>query len=96
VYKRGVVLGCVIGWGNLNGIVSSNIYFSAPKNTVGHAVTLGYMIVCLLGGSIVLELLLMRENQLRRKGKRNHRAQGLTEKEAERLGDMKSDFIYTI
>jgi hypothetical protein len=27
VYKRGVVLGLVIGWGNLNGIISSNIFF---------------------------------------------------------------------
>lgn len=26
VYKRGITLGIVIGWGNLNGIVSSNIY----------------------------------------------------------------------
>jgi len=26
VYKRGVVVGTVIGWGNLNGIMSSNIY----------------------------------------------------------------------
>ncbi|KAF1997984.1 MFS general substrate transporter, partial [Amniculicola lignicola CBS 123094] len=26
VYKRGVTLGFVIGWGNLNGVVSSNIY----------------------------------------------------------------------
>jgi MFS family permease len=66
VYKRGVVLGFVIGWGNINGIVSSNIYFSSPKYTVGHAVIMAYMIVCLLGGSIILELLLIRENKLRR------------------------------
>ncbi|KIN03905.1 hypothetical protein OIDMADRAFT_158863 [Oidiodendron maius Zn] len=96
VYKRGVVLGFVIGWGNLNGIVSSNIYFKAPKYTAGHAVIMGYMIVCLLGGSIALELLLMRENRLRREGKRDHWAEGLTEKEAEKLGDMRPDFIYTL
>jgi MFS family permease len=96
VYKRGVVLGLVIGWGNLNGIVSSNIYFKAPKYTVGHAVIMAYMIVCLLGGSIALELLLMRENKLRREGKRDHWVEGLTEKEAEKLGDRRPDFIYTL
>jgi hypothetical protein len=26
VYKRGVALGAVIAWGNLNGVMSSNIY----------------------------------------------------------------------
>lgn len=31
VYKRGIVLGFVIGWGNLNGIVSSNIYRNPPR-----------------------------------------------------------------
>lgn len=96
VYKRGVVLGFVIGWGNLNGIVSSNIYFKAPKFTAGHAVVMAYMIVCLLGGSVVLELLLIRENRLRREGKRDAWAEGLTEKEAEKLGDRRPDFFYTL
>lgn len=42
VYKRGVVLGFVIGWGNLNGIVSSNIYQTpdAPRFVPGHAVSI--------------------------------------------------------
>lgn len=31
VYKRGVTLGFVIGWGNLNGVVSSNIYRAQDK-----------------------------------------------------------------
>lgn len=31
VYKRGVTLGFVIGWGNLNGVVSSNIYRAVDK-----------------------------------------------------------------
>jgi hypothetical protein len=96
VYKRGVVLGFVIGWGNLNGIVSSNIYFKAPKFTAGHAVVMAYMIVCLLGGSILMEVLLMRENKLRREGKRDHWVEGLNEKEAEKLGDRRPDFMYTL
>ncbi|TVY68633.1 putative transporter [Lachnellula suecica] len=98
VYKRGVVLGFVIGWGNLNGVISSNIYLSAnaPKYTVGHATVMAYMIVCLLGGSIVLDLLLMRENKARRAGKRDHWVEGLTAKEAEALGDQRPDFFYTL
>ncbi len=31
VYKRGVTLGFVIGWSNLNGVVSSNIYRAVDK-----------------------------------------------------------------
>jgi sugar phosphate permease len=96
VYKRGVVLGFVIGWGNINGIVSSNIYYQAPKYTQGHAVVMAYMIVCLLGGSVLLRFLLARENDARRAGKRDHWTEGMTEKEAEILGDKRPDFIYTL
>jgi len=96
VYKRGVVLGFVIGWGNLNGIVSSNIYRSPPKFTAGHATIMGYMIVFLLGGSITMHLLLRRENAARRAGKRDHWVEGMSEKEAETLGDQRPDFYYTL
>lgn len=96
VYKRGVVLGFVIGWGNLNGIVSSNIYRKAPKYTVGHATVMAYMIVCLLGGSIALRTLLARENKLRREGKRDYLVEGLSTREAEALGDKRPDFMYTL
>ncbi|TVY17169.1 putative transporter [Lachnellula arida] len=95
-YKRGVVLGFVIGWGNLNGIISSNIFQKPPKYVSGHATILGYMIVFLLGGSIVLDLLLVRENKKRREGKRDHWVEGLSAKESETLGDMRPDFIYTL
>ncbi|KAI9833490.1 MAG: hypothetical protein M1819_003648 [Sarea resinae] len=98
VYKRGVVLGFVIGWGNLNGVVSSNIYQSRdkPKYRPGHGVVLGYMIVFLLGGSIVQEILLRRENKLRRSGKRDSWIEGKTEREIEMLGDRRPDFLYTL
>lgn len=96
VYKRGIVLGFVIGWGNLNGIVSSNIYFKAPKFTVGHATVMAYMIICLFGGSVALHLLLRRENAARLAGKRDHWVEGMSEKEAEKLGDKRPDFLYTI
>jgi len=96
VYKRGVILGFVIGWGNLNGIVSSNIFQKPPKYTSGHATIMAYMIVCLLGGSVALEILLRRENAARRAGKRDHWVEGLSEKEREGLGDRRPDFFYTL
>jgi hypothetical protein len=96
VYKRGVVLGFVIGWGNVNGIVSSNIYQKAPKYTSGHATVMVYMIVCLLGGSIAMRILLARENAARRSGKREHWTRGMSYKEAEALGDKRPDFLYTL
>jgi MFS family permease len=97
VYKRGVVLGFVIGWGNLNGIVSSNIYQSsdAPRFVPGHSTVLAYMVVCLFGGSAILHLLLLRENKQRRAGKRDYWVEGMTRKEAEALGDKRPDFLYT-
>jgi MFS family permease len=95
-YKRGVVLGFVIGWGNLNGIVSSNIYFQKPRYIVGHATVMAFMIVCLLGGSILLHLLLRRESRKRVKGDRDVWVQGLNESEKATLGDKRPDFLYTL
>ncbi|KAH8676100.1 major facilitator superfamily domain-containing protein [Xylariales sp. PMI_506] len=96
VYKRGVVLGFVIGWGNLNGIVSSNIYFSSPKFYQGHGVVLAYMSIFLFGGSILMTTLLRIENKKRRDGKRDHWIQGKNPQEIEALGDKRPDFLYTV
>ncbi|KAH6669189.1 major facilitator superfamily domain-containing protein [Plectosphaerella plurivora] len=52
VYKRGVVLGFVIGWGNLNGVVSSNIYFYGPDYMEGHSVVIAYLGVFCLGEAL--------------------------------------------
>lgn len=89
VYKRGVTLGFVIGWGNLNGVVSSNIYRpkDSPKYRKGHGIVMGYLVVFLLGGSVTNYLLLRRENALRLAGKRDHLVEGKTEAEIEALGD---------
>ncbi|THC93544.1 hypothetical protein EYZ11_006971 [Aspergillus tanneri] len=98
VYKRGVTLGIVIGWGNLNGIVSSNIYRDKdkPKYYPGHGTVLGYLVVFLFGGSLVQYVLLRRENAKRRRGDRNHWVEGLSQSEIELLGDERPDFIYTL
>ncbi|KAK1542473.1 major facilitator superfamily transporter [Colletotrichum paranaense] len=96
VYKRGVVLGFVIGWGNLNGIVSSNIYFHGPRFPEGHGVVLAYMSIFLCGGSALMTTLLRIENKKRRQGKRDHWVENKSEKEIEALGDKRPDFQYTL
>ncbi|KAJ5427289.1 Major facilitator superfamily domain general substrate transporter [Penicillium sp. CMV-2018d] len=98
VYKRGVSLGFIIGWGNLNGIVSSNIYRDddKPKYYPGHGVVLGYLVLFLFGGSVVQYLLLRRENGKRRRGERDHWIEGLDQNQIELLGDKRPDFIYTL
>jgi hypothetical protein len=96
VYKRGIVLGMVIGWGNLNGVVSSNVYFNAPRYFEGHGTIVGYLFFGLFGGSVLFYTLLKRENKLRLAGKRDHIVEGKTAKEVEELFDRRPDFIYTL
>jgi len=97
VYKRGITLGIVIGWGNINGIVSSNIYQNKdkPRYKPGHAVVLGYMTLFLFFGSILQTVMLRRENAKRLRGERDHWAEGLNVHEQDKLGDMRPDFLYT-
>ncbi|KAB5576299.1 major facilitator superfamily domain-containing protein [Coniochaeta sp. 2T2.1] len=96
VYKRGIVLGFVIGWGNLNGIVSSNVWLSGPRFYAGHATVLAYLAVCIFGGSLLMQVLLARENKARLAGKRDHRIEGKTAEEIDLLGDQRPDFIYVL
>ncbi|KAL2121383.1 hypothetical protein VTJ04DRAFT_5410 [Mycothermus thermophilus] len=95
VYRRGIILGFVIGWGNLNGIVSSNIYFSPPRYIEGHAIVLAFLAVFLFGGSLLMTVLLRLENSKRRAGKRDYWIEGKSEKEVAQRGDLRPDFIYT-
>jgi hypothetical protein len=101
VYKRGVSLGTVIAWGNLNGVMSSNIYRGedAPWYRLGHSVVLGYLAVCLLGGSIVNYICLWIGNKRRDNvsvEERNARLAGLSEEEQHHLADFHPDFRYTL
>lgn len=93
VYKRGIMIGIVNGWGNLNGIVSSNIYRDKdkPKYRPGHGIVLGYLVLFLMGGSGLQYMLLRRENARRLAGKRDHWVEGKTEREIEALGDKRYD-----
>ena len=91
VYKRGVTLGFVIGWGNLNGVVSSNIYRrkDKPQYRPGHGVVMAYLVLFLGFGSAALYSLLRKENAARRRGKLDHLTEGRTSKEVEALGDVR-------
>ena len=82
-------MGIFIGWGNLNGIVSSNIYlpWNAPGYSIGHGVVLAYLILFLLGGSILQTLILRNENKKRLAGQRDHWVEGKSQEEIELLGD---------
>lgn len=96
VYKRGVVIGIVVGWGNLNGVVSSNIYISkeGPRFWTGHGTVLAYLIVCLMGGTIFMHVMLRMENARRRSGKRDNMHAGMTRDQIWVAGDNRPDFIY--
>lgn len=95
-YKRGVVLGMMIGWGNICGIISSNIYFQKPRYVTGHAVVISFLSAFLLGGSILLRFLLKRENDKRIRGERDAWVEGLNDAEKKGLGDKRPDFLYTL
>lgn len=94
VYKRGITIGIVNGWGNLNGIVSSNIYRpqDKPNYRLGHGIVLAYMVFFLLGGSALQYVLLRNENAKRLAGKRDYLVEGKTEQEIEELGDRRYVF----
>jgi sugar phosphate permease len=95
--KRGVMVGVVVGWGNMNGVVSSNIYLPREKTTgykTGHGIVLAYMFLFLFGGTIFMHVMLKRENKLRKAGARDDLLHGKTEEEIEVLGDVRPDFIY--
>ncbi|KAI5359926.1 putative major facilitator superfamily, MFS transporter superfamily [Septoria linicola] len=98
MYRRGILLGVVVGWGNLNGIVSSNIYMTTekPRYTTGHAVVLAYLIVCEFGGSALIRTMLARENSKRRSGERDRMLEGMSEDEIMIQGDKRPDFLYTL
>ncbi|KAH7319893.1 major facilitator superfamily domain-containing protein [Stachybotrys elegans] len=96
MYKRGIVLGFVIGWGNLNGIVSSNVYYNAPRFFEGHGAVIAYQFVGIFVGSLSMMLLLGIENRARRAGRRDHLVEGKSPQEVREMGDNQPDFTYTL
>ncbi|KAF4978625.1 hypothetical protein FZEAL_5028 [Fusarium zealandicum] len=96
--KRAIVLGMVVGWGNLNGVVSSNIYINKerPRYWSGHGVVLAYQTLFLFGGSVFMHFALRKANQNRRRGKLDAWWASLNEDERAIQGDVRPDFIYTL
>ncbi|KAK1959993.1 major facilitator superfamily transporter [Colletotrichum sublineola] len=96
--KRAFVLGMVVGWGNLNGVVSSNIYIKeeAPRYFTGHGVVLGYQILFLLGGSLFMHFALRISNRNRRNGKMDAKWAAMTDEQRWVAGDKRPDFMYTL
>jgi MFS family permease len=98
VYKRGITIGFVIGWGNLNGVVSSNIYRGddKPRYFLGHGIVLAYLTLFLFGGSILTRMMLVSENKKRRNGLRDVWVEGKSEEEIRVMGDRRPDFEYML
>lgn len=84
-YKRSFAIGMVIGFGNLNGAVSSNIYRAqdAPRYVLGHSVVLGYIALGFVCSALNMWLL-SRENARRDRGERDE----LIEPNGSETGDM--------
>lgn len=85
-------------WGNLNGVVSSNIYrqSDSPRYLPGHGTVLAYLVLFLFGGSIMTTTLLRSENKKRLEGKRDNWISGKSPYEIEMLGDKRPDFTYIV
>ncbi|KAH9847409.1 MFS general substrate transporter [Lenzites betulinus] len=85
-YKRSVVLGMTVGWGNLNGAVSSNVLYQyrdvdKPRYMLGHGIILAYIAIgwlCSLGMYVYLK----RENAAREGGARDEIIDGVDSKDA--------------
>lgn len=94
-FKRAIVMGIVIGWSNMQGVVGSNVYQNrdAPRFLPGHGICMGFLAVFLFGGSILHRALLVRENNAKLAGKRDHLVQGKSEAEIALVGDRRYVFL---
>ncbi|KAF9455044.1 MFS general substrate transporter [Macrolepiota fuliginosa MF-IS2] len=110
-YKRSVTLGMAIGFGNLNGAVTANIYRAGdqPWYPLGHGIVLAYIAIGFFS-SLIFAFLLRRENRKRDRGERDEVIEGVDNKHAREYngryesveaakidkGDEWSGFRYTI
>lgn len=94
-YKSGVSSAMQLGFGNISGIIASNIYISrqAPTFKLGFGFGLGFVWVNVLSATALL-FVLVRENKLRNAGKRDDRY-NLPEEELKNLGDDHPSFRFT-
>ncbi|KZV94601.1 MFS general substrate transporter [Exidia glandulosa HHB12029] len=79
-YKRGVVIGMVVGFGNLNGVVSGQIYRAkdAPWYRTGHSAMFAYFAIGFIF-TLIMMYGLRRENARRDRGERDEKILGSAE-----------------
>ncbi|KAF9462113.1 major facilitator superfamily domain-containing protein [Collybia nuda] len=82
-YKRSVTLGMAIGFGNINGAVTANIYRARdqPRYRPGHGIVLAYIAIGFFC-SVLFGILLKRENGRRDRGERDEVIEGVDNKHA--------------
>ncbi|KAI0515168.1 major facilitator superfamily domain-containing protein [Xylaria bambusicola] len=92
-YKRSVSSALQIGFGNVGGIVASNIFLQseAPRYTTGYGVSLSFLGLCALACT-VLFFGIKRENKKRDRGERDYR---LEKDDAHNLGDDHPSWRFT-
>ncbi|CEI61621.1 unnamed protein product [Fusarium venenatum] len=92
-YKRSISSAVQIGFGNIGGIVASNVFLTqeAPQYWTGLGVSLAMVWVCGISCTLFY-FLAIRENKKRDRGERDHRLQG---PDAMNLGDDHPHWRYT-
>ncbi|KZP18347.1 MFS general substrate transporter [Athelia psychrophila] len=93
--KRGVVLGMVVGMGNLGGICASFVYIDPPRFHIGHGTIMGWLSL-----TIILSAVAMWDyNRLNKQKDALCLREGITEARADEFREMGDDsplFRYTI
>ncbi|KAL1762024.1 major facilitator superfamily domain-containing protein [Schizophyllum commune] len=82
-YKRGVTLAMAIGFGNLNGAVTSNVYRAtdAPWYPLGHGIVLAYIAIGFISSAVFL-IGLKRANASKEHGEHDEIIDGVKNKHA--------------
>ncbi|KAG6862418.1 hypothetical protein C0995_011858 [Termitomyces sp. Mi166 len=82
-YKRSVTLGMAIGFGNLQGAVTANIYRNTfkPWYRLGHGIVLAYIAIGFVC-TVIFGTCLQRENARRDRGERDEVIEGVDNKHA--------------
>ncbi|RVX76068.1 hypothetical protein B0A52_00425 [Exophiala mesophila] len=94
-YKSGISSGMQLGFGNIGGIIASNIYLNsqAPEYPLGFGLGLGMVWFCIICATAFF-FLIWRENRIRNAGGRDDRY-SLPEEELNNLGDDHPTFRFT-
>ncbi|GAP92265.1 putative MFS general substrate transporter [Rosellinia necatrix] len=92
-YKRSISTALQLGFGNIGGIVASNIFIQseAPQYRTGYGVSLGFLGICATACTILF-FGVRRENMKRDRGERDYR---LEKPDAHNLGDDHPDWRFT-